>query len=120
MSILILIRVITNKALTILFVFNTTQRNEREHIGNIFMKISVKLIKLDNEYIAICPELDINCFGSSKDEAVRRLRSVIQFYIDSAKELGLEVESFDTITIDGELYSFLSNDTAPPKSNSIN
>ena len=55
------------------------------------MKLSAELIKSEKEFVARCPELDINCYGSNKNEAIRRLKSVIQFYIDSAKELGLEV-----------------------------
>ncbi len=65
------------------------------------MKLSVNIIELDNEYIANCPELDINCYGVDKSEAVRRIVNVLQFYIDSAKELGIDVESIDDIKIDG-------------------
>lgn len=57
------------------------------------MKLSAEVIESDKEFIARCPELDINCFGSNKGEAIRRLRNVIQFYIESAKELGLEIDS---------------------------
>ncbi len=66
------------------------------------MKITVNLIKMDNEYIANCPELDINCYGSNKNEALKRIQSVIYFYIDSAKELGLDVENLHEIMVDGE------------------
>lgn len=84
------------------------------------MKLSVKIIELDNEYIATCPELDINCFAANKKDAIRRLGRIIQFYIDSAKELGLEVESFDTISVEGELHSIFTNKGNQVKSNSIN
>jgi len=66
------------------------------------MKLSAELIKSEKEYIARCPELDINCYGTNKDEAIRRLRNVIQFYIDSAKELGLPVEGLVALSFDGE------------------
>ena len=66
------------------------------------MKITVNLIKMDDEFIANCPELDINCYGSNKSEALKRIQSVIYFYIDSAKELGLDVENLQEILIDGE------------------
>lgn len=66
------------------------------------MRITVNLIKMDNEFIANCPELDINCYGENKHEALKRIQNVIYFYIDSAKELGLDVENLQEIMIDGE------------------
>jgi len=55
------------------------------------MNISIKLIDNGSEYIANCPELDINCYGSNKEDALRRIKAVIYFYINSAKELGISV-----------------------------
>ena len=66
------------------------------------MKISVTLSEINNQYIASCPELEINCYGSDKCEATRRIREVLSFYIRSAEELGLEVEQFEHISIDGK------------------
>ncbi len=66
------------------------------------VKIHVKIIKSGKDIIANCPELDVNCYGNSKDEAVRRLVHVLQFYIDAALELGLDVEQLETVMIDGE------------------
>jgi predicted RNase H-like HicB family nuclease len=65
------------------------------------MKLSAELIKSEREYIARCPELDINCYGYDKNEAIRRLRSVIRFYIASAKELGLEIDELAAISLNG-------------------
>ncbi len=84
------------------------------------MKITVNLIKVDNEFIANCPELDINCYGSDKDEAIRRIQSVIYFYIDSAKELGLDVENLQEIIIDGETDQTYHHNTSLLSSDSIN
>ncbi|HDP79858.1 MAG TPA: hypothetical protein ENN21_03335 [Spirochaetes bacterium] len=66
------------------------------------MKLSIKLVELNSEYIANCPELDVNCYGVDRDEAIRRLKSVLRFYIESAHELGLEVERFEGFYINGE------------------
>lgn len=66
------------------------------------MKLSVKLVPQDKEFIATCPELDISCYGADRGEAIRRIHNVLFFYIQSAKELGLEIESFDSISIEGE------------------
>ena len=73
------------------------------------MELSVKLFETEKEFIANCPELDINCYGSNKNEAIRRLKNVIQFYIKSAKELGLDIELFDEIVIDGKINKVTDN-----------
>ena len=65
------------------------------------MKLSITLMQLEDEYIASCPELEINCYGSDRSDAIRRIKNVLQFYIASAQELGFEVESLDTMVIDG-------------------
>jgi predicted RNase H-like HicB family nuclease len=64
------------------------------------MNISIKLIHNGNEFIANCPELDINCYGSNRDEALRRIKAVISFYISSAKELGINIDSLQEIFCD--------------------
>lgn len=66
------------------------------------MKLSAELIESEHEFIARCPELDINCYGNDRKEAIRRLKNVIHFYINSAKEFGLEVEGQVAISIEGE------------------
>ena len=49
------------------------------------MKLSIKLMEIEKEIIASCPELDVNCYGVNRGEAIRRLKNVLQFYIDSAQ-----------------------------------
>ncbi|HOP31122.1 MAG TPA: hypothetical protein P5120_07420 [Spirochaetota bacterium] len=71
------------------------------------MNISIKLINNGGEYIANCPELDINCYGSNENEAVRRLKDVINFYINSAKELGIDINPLKDISIEGNEKIFL-------------
>lgn len=84
------------------------------------MKLSIKLIPNHEEIIANCPELDINCYGSDKAEAIRRIKKVIHFYVDSAKELGLDVESLDEISIEGETnLPLIEADNSSP-TNTIN
>ena len=72
------------------------------------MKISVKLVEKNNEFIATCPELDINCYAGNKNEAIRRMQNVINFYIESAQEFGLDVESMTELIIDGKKQKELS------------
>jgi len=71
------------------------------------MNISIKLINNGEEYIANCPELDINCYGSNESEAVRRLKDVINFYINSAKELGIDINPLKDISIEGSEKIFV-------------
>lgn len=66
------------------------------------MKLSIRVFEHKDEFIANCPELEINCYGTDRNDAVRRIQTVLQFYISSAQELGFDVENFDTMIIDGE------------------
>ncbi len=66
------------------------------------MKINIKIVKTENEFIANCPELDVNCYGPSRNDAVRRIVSVLQFYVEAAQEMGLDVERLDSVMIDGD------------------
>ncbi|OHD64397.1 MAG: hypothetical protein A2176_01565 [Spirochaetes bacterium RBG_13_51_14] len=84
------------------------------------MKLSIKLIQSHDEIIANCPELDINCYGSDRDEAIRRIKKVINFYVDSAKELGLNVESLTEISVEGEIDQPLKDKFTCSHTNSIN
>lgn len=73
------------------------------------MKISVTLLEKDNTVIATCPELEINCYASNAVEAKNRIKKVISFYVDSARDLGLNVQDFDTIMIDGQYSGALES-----------
>ena len=68
------------------------------------MKISVNLIQRNDEFVANCPELDISCFAKSKSDAIFRMQNIISFYIESAQEYGLDVESMTELVIDGEQH----------------
>lgn len=73
------------------------------------MKLSIQVIELEREYIANCPELEINCYGADRSDAIRRIQNVLQFYISSAQELGFDVENFDSMAIDGEADCLISH-----------
>ena len=83
------------------------------------MKITIKLIETENEIIATCPELDINCYGSDKEEASRRIQSVIHFYVDSARSLGLDVEQLSEISFEGETNCHAGITSILPSTDSI-
>ncbi len=84
------------------------------------MRISIKLTEKENEYIANCPELDINCYGNNRKQAVRRIQQVIEFYVQSAKELGLDVEQFNEVAVDGESLQPFRQQTLQAMTESIN
>lgn len=66
------------------------------------MKFNIEILNENESFIATCPELEINCFADSKDNAMRRIKEVIKFYLESAKEMGFEVSTGDSFLIDGE------------------
>ena len=70
------------------------------------MKITIDIIQQENEFIAVCPELDINCYGKDKADAIRRIQNVILFYIESAKELGFDVNKLEEILVENKSYCF--------------
>ena len=70
------------------------------------MKININVIQQENEFMAVCPELDINCYGKDKADAIRRIQNVIIFYIESAKELGFDVNKLEEVFVENELYCF--------------
>lgn len=83
------------------------------------MNISIKVIDNGSEYIANCPELDINCYGADRNEAIRRIKEVIHFYISSAKEMGLDVLPLRELSIEGKRNS-LPVFSQPDGKNTIN
>ncbi len=66
------------------------------------MEFRIKITQSDNKFIATCPELDANCFASTREDVIRRIKEVIKFYISSAKEMGFDVDSAENMTIAGE------------------
>ena len=78
------------------------------------MKLTVEIVESNSEFIAVCPELDINCYGSNRNEASRRIKNVIDFYIDSAKEMGLQLNKVDGINV---IPDISSNTITPQKEN---
>ena len=51
------------------------------------MYFTIEISQIQNSFIARCAELDISGYGSSKDEAVERLKRIINFYVQSADEM---------------------------------
>lgn len=83
------------------------------------MNISIKVINNGTEFIANCPELDINCYGSDKNEAIRRIKEVIHFYITSAKEMGVDILPFKDLSLEGA-KNFVTSFATTETKNTIN
>lgn len=57
------------------------------------MYFSVDVYRKDiSTYVATCPELDIFAYGQTLDMAVNRLKRIVQFYMESAEEMGMTLE----------------------------
>ena len=69
------------------------------------MDISIKIIDCGSECIATCVEFDLNCYGKNKEEAMQRIKHVIIFYINSAKDIGINIEPVLKISMDGHAQS---------------
>ncbi|HAV42533.1 TPA: hypothetical protein DCX15_00750 [bacterium] len=46
----------------------------------------------NNNYIASCPRLEIYTYGHTVNTAISRLEKVVNFYMESAKEMGVTLE----------------------------
>ncbi len=57
------------------------------------MYFSVEVYKKDRvTFVASCPEMGVFSYGLCVEQAVDRLKQVVQFYIDSSQEMGLSLE----------------------------
>ena len=57
------------------------------------MSFSIEVAKKGkNRFIASCPELNLEMAAETREGAVRRMEKVLIFYLNSAKEMGIESE----------------------------
>lgn len=57
------------------------------------MYFSVEVYRKDKEtFVASCPEMGVYSYGRTVEQAVDRLKQVVQFYLESSEELGLSLE----------------------------
>lgn len=57
------------------------------------MYFSVEVYRKDTEtYIASCPELDVHSYGQTTESAIERLKRIVNFYLESAEEMGMTLE----------------------------
>jgi predicted RNase H-like HicB family nuclease len=57
------------------------------------MELQIEVFKeKEGSYIATCPKLEIYSYGETPDIAIDRLKKVVNFYMESAEELGVTIE----------------------------
>lgn len=57
------------------------------------MYFSVEVYRKDRTtFVASCPDMGVFSYGITVEQAVDRLKKVVQFYIDSSEEMGLSLE----------------------------
>ena len=80
------------------------------------MNFGINVWEKDGEYIASCPELEIFCYGENEEQAKLRLKKVIQFYIETATDLGYRIEEGQPIPV---LTKMTSEEKKQKKSNIV-
>ncbi len=50
------------------------------------MRLTIEIFKQDRDFVAKCKELDIYSYGNTSDDAIKRLKRVITFYVKSVSE----------------------------------
>ena len=69
------------------------------------MMLSIEIYKKSENFMAYCPELDITSYANSSKQAVKRLKEVIRFYIQSADEIIPDNDKDLTENIDTKSYN---------------
>jgi len=60
------------------------------------MYFSIEVYKKGKKtYVASCPELNLEMSADTREQAVSRMEKVLLFYLNSAKEIGIEPELFE-------------------------
>ena len=64
---------------------------------------SVEVYRKDPDtFVAFCSELDIYSYGPTIEFAVDRLKRIVNFYIESADEMGMTLEELGLSTSEGQ------------------
>jgi len=56
------------------------------------IKYSVEVFKEDEQYVAVCPELDVSSFGDTQKEAENSLREAVMLFVEECQRMGTLVE----------------------------
>ena len=50
--------------------------------------VRVEIFKEGDEYVGICPDLDVSSFGQTVDEARQSLREALEGFFEASEEMG--------------------------------
>jgi len=56
------------------------------------IKYSVEIFKEDEQYVAVCPELDVSSFGDTQKEAENSLKEAVMLFVEECQRMGTLVE----------------------------
>ncbi|MBU0567061.1 type II toxin-antitoxin system HicB family antitoxin [bacterium] len=74
------------------------------------MDLSVEVYRdKDNTYVASCSKLDVYSQGETLNRAVNRLREIVNFYVESADELGLSLEELCGANVEVSSFERISH-----------
>ena len=63
---------------------------------HLFIKFRAEVFQEEDQYVAVCPELDVSSFGDSVDAAQAALREAVEAFVEGCQSLGtLEVVLLD-------------------------
>ncbi len=63
------------------------------------MYFSIEVYKKDRKtYVAACPELNLETSASTREQAVSRMEKVLLFYLNSAKEIGIDPDTLEAVS----------------------
>ena len=48
----------------------------------------VEIFKEGDQYVSLCPELNVSSFGDTEDEAEAALREAVQLFVEQCEEMG--------------------------------
>lgn len=54
----------------------------------IHLVYRAEIFKEDEQFVAICPELNVSSFGDNLDEARKSLREAIDLFLEECEEIG--------------------------------
>jgi predicted RNase H-like HicB family nuclease len=50
--------------------------------------IRAEIFQEDEQYVAICPELNVSSFGDSRQDAVRSLQEAVSLFLEECHQIG--------------------------------
>ena len=66
-----------------------TCKSWEEHMAVVdHIRMRAEVFQEDDQYVAVCPELNVSSFGDSSSEAVRSLQEAVSLFLEECHRLG--------------------------------